>query len=272
MTDPDAFPNDDTHGDDNAIHDAMTATPTVRLFLFLEAMARLSGRFTLQDMVGETGMPKPSVHRVLQQLEAARIIQRDGDERHYMLAPRMRRIANDLLMNDSLYTARHAVLRNLREQVGESCNLTAFHHGEVLYLDRVETVAPLRFYLQQGSRVPAHCSATGKLFLAHMPPRQQRLLIESTPLERYTPNTLVSAKALLKELVKVKQQGWAVDDEEFLPGLVCLAVLVPASDGTPYLGVAMQGPAVRLPVKTITQHLPALQAAAAELARLEQMA
>ena len=251
--------------------DALTATPTVRLFLFLEAMARLSCHFTLQDMVNETGMPKPSVHRVLQQLEAAHIVQRDGDERHYTLAPRMRRIAGDLLMHDNLYAARHAILRNLREQVGESCNLTAFHNGEVLYLDRVETVAPLRFYLQQGSRVPAHCSATGKLFLANMPARQQRMLIDSAPLERYTPNTITTAKALQQELVQTQQQGFGVDNEEFLPGLVCLAVLVPSASGNPHLGVAMQGPSVRLPVKTLSKHLPALQAAAKALAKLEEM-
>ncbi len=271
MTDPDRAKTPRAPNDAADASDALTATPTVRLFVFLEAMAKLQCHFTLQEMVNETGMPKPSVYRVLQQLESAQIIRRDGDERHYMLAPRMRRIANDLLMHDHLYTARHQVLRNLREQVGESCNLTSFHNGEVLYLDRVETVAPLRFYLQQGSRVPAHCSATGKLFLAQLPAREQKLLIESAPLERYTPNTIVSAKALHQELALVKTQGYGVDNEEFLHGLVCFAVLVPASDGLSYLGVAMQGPSVRLPVSAIDKHLPALQAAAAELAKLEQM-
>ena len=249
--------------------DAYSATPTVRLFIFLEAMARMSCYFTLQEMVNETGLPKPSVYRVLQQLESAGIIQRDGDDRHYTLAPRMRRIANDLLLRDSLYTARHAILRDLREKVGESCNLTAFHNGEVLYLDRVETVAPLRFYLQQGSRVPAHCSATGKLFLAQMPPRQQKLLVEAAPLERYTQNTICEPDALYSELTQVKKSGYGIDNEEFLHGLVCFAVLVPSTQGASNLGVAMQGPTMRLSADTIHKHLPALEQAAQALAKLE---
>ena len=245
------------------------ATPTVRIFLFLEAIARMSCYFTLQEIVNETGLPKPSVHRVLQQLESAGIVQRDGDDRHYVLAPRMRRIANDLLARDSLYAARHAVLRELREVVGESCNLTAFQSGEVLYLDRVETMAPLRFFLQQGSRVPAHCSATGKLFLSQLPPRQQKHLIEAASLERYTANTIVTPEALYQEVARTRKRGYGIDNEEFLPGLVCFAVLVPSPGGLAHLGVAMQGPSMRLPVDAVDKYLPALQKAARALARLE---
>lgn len=248
-----------------------SATPTVRLFLFLEAIARMSCYFTLQEIVNETGLPKPSVHRVLQQLESAGIVQRDGDDRHYVLAPRMRRIANDLLARDSLYAARHAVLRELREAVGESCNLTSFQNGEVLYLDRVETMAPLRFFLQQGSRVPAHCSATGKLFLSQLPPRQQKHLIEAASLERCTPNTLVTPEALYQEISRTKKRGYGIDNEEFLPGLVCFAVLVPSPSGLSHLGVAMQGPSMRLSVDAVDKYLPALQKAAQALAKLESV-
>jgi DNA-binding IclR family transcriptional regulator len=255
------------HGD--AAQNSHAATPTMRLFLFLEAIARMSCHFTLQEIVNETGLPKPSVHRVLQQLESAGIVQRDGDDRHYVLAPRMRRIANDLLARDSLHAARHAVLRDLREAVGESCNLTSFQNGEVLYLDRVETMAPLRFFLQQGSRVPAHCSATGKLFLSQLPPRQQKHLIEAAPLERYTANTIVSPEALYQEVARTRKRGYGVDNEEFLPGLVCFAVLVPSSGDLSRLGVAMQGPSLRLPVDAVDKYLPALRKAAKALAKLE---
>jgi len=256
----------DDSDDDNGSYNA---TPTVRIFLFLEAIARMSCYFTLQEIVNETGLPKPSVHRVLQQLESAGIVQRDGDDRHYVLAPRMRRIANDLLARDSLYAARHAVLRELREAVGESCNLTSFQSGEVLYLDRVETMAPLRFFLQQGSRVPAHCSATGKLFLSQLPPRQQKHLIEAASLERYTANTIVTPEVLYQEVARTRKRGYGIDNEEFLPGLVCFAVLVPAPGGLSHLGVAMQGPSMRLPVDAVDKYLPALQKAARALARLE---
>jgi hypothetical protein len=128
--------------------------------------------------VDETGLPKPTVHRMLQQLEAAGMLQRESDGRHYSTGLRLRRLAENLLLNNTVHGARHAVLRTLVEEVGESCNITALSGSEVLYLDRVETVAPLRFYLHPGSRVPAHCSASGKLFLAQMSAGQRKRLLD----------------------------------------------------------------------------------------------
>ena len=129
-------------------------TPTLRLFALLEAVAQKDQFFSLQSMVEETGLPKPTLHRMLQQLESAGILQRDGDGRHYSTGLRLRRLAETLLLNNTVHGARHMVLRRLVDEVGESCNITALSGSEVLYLDRVETPAPLRFYLQPGSRVP----------------------------------------------------------------------------------------------------------------------
>src|SRR3546814_2763662 len=105
---------------------------------------------------------------MLQQLEAAGIIQRDGDGRQYSTGLRLRRMAENLLLNNTVHGARHSVLRQLVEEVGESCNITTCAGDDVLSLDRVETMAPLRFYLHPGSRVPLHCSASGQLFLAQL--------------------------------------------------------------------------------------------------------
>ena len=106
-------------------------TPTLRLFALLELMAEKDQWFTLPGLVLETGLPKPTLHRMLQQLESAGILQRDGDGRRYGIGMRMRRLAENLLLNNTLHGARHAVLRRLVDEVGESCNLTAFADGEV---------------------------------------------------------------------------------------------------------------------------------------------
>ncbi|AXK37949.1 IclR family transcriptional regulator [Crenobacter cavernae] len=245
-------------------------TPTLRLFGLLEVIAEKDQFFTLQGLVDETGLPKPTLHRMLQQLEAAGMLQRDGAGRHYSTGVRLRRLAENLLLNNTAHGARHAVLRQLVEEVGESCNLTAFSGSEVLYLDRVETAAPLRFYLHPGSRVPAHCSATGKLFLAQLSPAQRRRLLAHVPLARYTENTLTDLERLEAEIERVKRAGYALDDEEFLPGLLCVGVLVPAPDGgKSNLGVALQAPIMRLTPDKAVHFLPALQRAAAALAAIE---
>jgi len=244
-------------------------TPTLRLFALLEVIAQKNQLFSLQSLVEETGLPKPTLHRMLQQLESAGMLQRDGDGRHYSTGLRLRRMAEQLLLNNTVHGARHAVLRQLVDEVGESCNLTALSGSEVLYLDRVETPAPLRFYLHPGSRVPAHCSASGKLFLAQMSPSQRRRLLEHAVLEKYTARTLTTVEALEAELERVSRDGYAFDDEEFLPGLFCVAVLVPNPQGRSNTGIAIQAPVMRLSHDKVLKLLPALQRAAQAMAKIE---
>lgn len=247
-------------------------TPAQRLLALLEVIAGKDQFFTLQAMVDETGLPKPTLHRMLQQLETSGMLQREADGRHYSKGTRLRRLAESLLLHDTVHGARHAVLAELVEEVGESCNITALSGGEVLYLDRVETSAPLRFYLHPGSRVPVHCSASGKLFLAQMAPAQRRRLLGQMPLQGFTRNTLVDPAALEAEIETVRQQGYAFDDEEFLPGLLCIAVLAPHPDGPSNTGLAIQAPVMRMTREKALACLPALQRAAERISAINREA
>ena len=245
-------------------------TPALRLIALLEVIALHQRPFALQDLVEQTGMPKPTLHRMLQQLESAGLLQREGDGRHYGTGVRLRRLAENLLLHGTHHGARHALLRHLVDEVGESCNLTALAGSEVVYLDRVETAAPLRFYLQPGSRVPVHCSASGKILISQFTPAQRERLLGHAPLAAYTGKTITDFERLEDEVRRVRRDGFAIDDEEFLPGLVCVAVLVPAADqGRSNLCVAVQAPVMRLTPDKALRLLPALQRAAAALSRIE---
>ncbi|MBK7549868.1 MAG: IclR family transcriptional regulator [Rhodoferax sp.] len=245
-------------------------TPTLRLFALLEVVASKDQFFSLQSLSEETNIPKPTLHRMLQQLESAGLLERNGDNRQYGTGVRLRKLAENLLLNDTFHGARHSVLRSLVNEVGESCNLTALSGSEVMYLDRVETPAPLRFYLHSGSRVPVHCSASGKVFLAGMTPAQRQRLLAHAPLEAFTPKTVTNLDALEEEIKQVKRQGFALDNEEFLPGLLCVAVLVPSANGRSNLCVAVQAPVMRLTPDKALGLLPALHRAADALSRIER--
>jgi DNA-binding IclR family transcriptional regulator len=245
-------------------------TPTMRLFALLEVIASKDQFFSLQGLAEETGTPKPTLHRMLQQLENAGLLERGADSRQYGTGVRLRKLAENLLLKDTFHGARHGVLRALVNEVGESCNLTALSGSEVIYLDRVETPAPLRFYLHSGSRVPVHCSASGKIFLAGMTPAQRQRLLAHSPLEAFTPKTLTDKDALEEEIKQVKRQGFAFDNEEFLPGLLCVAVLVPSDSGRSNLCVAVQAPIMRLGPDKALKLLPALQRAAQAISRIER--
>ncbi len=246
-------------------------TPILRLVALLEVMAASDQGHSLQSLVQNTGLPKPTLHRMLQQLESARLLQRESDGRHYGTGTRLRRLAENLLLNDTHHGARHMVLRRLVEEVGESCNITALSGGEVVYLDRVETAAPLRFYLHPGSSVPVHCCASGKVFLAQMSAQQRSRLLTNAPLEKCTAKTITDPQRLERELLRVRKAGYALDDEEFLPGLLCIAVHVSSTSPSNLsnLCIAIQAPIMRFSAAKARQWLPSLQRAALALGRID---
>jgi DNA-binding IclR family transcriptional regulator len=244
-------------------------TPMLRLFSLLELIASKDQLFTLQGLVETTGMAKPTLHRMLQQLEGAGLLIRENSGRHYRTGARLRRMAESLLLNDTHHGARHAVLRDLVEELGESCNLTTLSGNEILYLDRVETPEPLRFTLHAGSRVPAHCSASGKIIMSQLAPAQRRRLLEAAPLKQLTPNTVTDVDQIEEELKQIRRDGYAIDAEEFLPGLVCAAVLVPSATGISNLGIAVQAPVMRLTPERALRLLPALRRAADAIGEIE---
>lgn len=261
--------NAQTQEAETAVATVAGETPTLRLFSLLEMIASKDAFVSLQGLTEETRIPKPTLHRMLQQLEGAELLIRQADGRHYGTGRRLRRLAENLLLNATQHGARHAVLRNLTEELHESCNVTALSGNEIVYLDRVETTEPLRFYLHAGSRVPVHCSASGKMIVSQMTPGQRRKLLAHTPLQRHTPGTITDLEQLEDQLMQIAGAGYAVDDEEFLPGLVCVAVLVPNPAGRSNLCVAVQAPVVRLTPDRVSETLPALRRAAAAIADIE---
>ena len=244
------------------------ASPGLRLFDLLEVLVREGRPLTLAEAVTASGWPKPTVHRLLGQLEAGELLAREPDGRRYAVAPRLLRLSESALAGSTQQGVRHAVLRQLVADVGESCNLTALSGAEVVYLDRIESAFPLQFNLRPGTRVPIHCSASGKLLLAHLPAAQRNALLDGLPLARYTATTLDNREALEAEFRRIRKDGYSVDAEEFVEGLVCVAVPVPAQHGgIPRCAVALQAPVARMSLAQAIERLPRLQAAAQALAR-----
>ena len=244
------------------------ASPGLRLFELLELLATQRRPMSLADLQVHAPWPKPTLHRMLAQLEAGGLLRREPDGRRYVMAARALRLAEAALAASSLQGVRHAALRALVADIGESCNLTAMSGAEVIYLDRVESAFPLRRELRPGTRVPLHASASGKLFLAFLPARQRRQLLDGLILSRHTATTLSSRAALDAELLRVRREDCAVDAEEFVDGLVCVAVPVRESGGAHVrCAVALQAPAARLSLAQALALVPRLREAAAAVAR-----
>ena len=167
-----------------------------------------------------------------------------------------------MLLGSPSRSSRRAILEELVEEVGETCNITIPNGNTVLYLDRVETAWPLRIQLGAGSRVPLYASASGKLFLSAMPKRSRDRFLTQTPLIAHTSHTLTDAKRLNNEFNAIRERGYSIDNEEYLPGICCIAVPVRNADGKVVAGLAVQAPTTRMRPEQGLDYLPALRQAA----------
>jgi DNA-binding IclR family transcriptional regulator len=211
-------------------------------------------------------VPKPTVHRICLLLERDGFLQREPAARGFVVGPRLTGLALDILRASARLASRHAILKALSEAVGETCNLGVFDGRSVVYIDRVEAGWPLRLHLQAGSRVDLHCTAMGKLFLSHLPPADRARLLRVLRLERFTDHTITDAEKLERECARIRREGYATDDQEFLAGVACVAVPILDGEGRIAAAVALQAAEARLSLRDALKHLPRLEKAAAQFA------
>ncbi|MEP7063702.1 MAG: IclR family transcriptional regulator [Betaproteobacteria bacterium] len=241
------------------------APPLLRAFALLEHVAHAQGAVSLQEMTEAAALPKPTVYRMLNVLEQAGLVAREPDGRRVVAGPRLARLALDVLMNDLVRAPRHAILQRLAGEVGETVNMTMLEKSEVVYIDRVESAWPLRMALQPGSRVPLHCTASGKLLLALLPTVRRRRVIAELQLVRHTDNTITDRRRLEAELAAIRRAGLATDNEEYLTGVVCVAVPVVTDGGQVVACVAVHAPVARMTLARALALAPALRRAAGAL-------
>ena len=239
-----------------------------RSLRLLSLLANAGRALSLADLAAQLGLPKGTAHRICTQLLAGGFLARDVDERSFIVGPALRRLAFDTLNHGVVRGLRHELLAELVAKVGETCNFTTLDGAQVLYLDRVEAQWPLRLTLDVGSHVPLHCTASGKLFLAQMPQPARDALIAQLPLPKMTRNTIVAAKSLRAECERIAEQGYACDREEFIAGLIAVAVPVRSADGVSRAAIAVHAPVARLSLADALLRLPALRGAATKMRAL----
>lgn len=220
-------------------------------------------------IANELGLPKPTVHRIAQQLEQHGLIKRELGGRSFVGGKRLQNLATATMRNSTYGAHRKVVMRELSEEVDETCNLTMLAGNEIVYLDRVESNWPFRIHLPVGSHLPLHCTATGKLFLANMQKSNRSGLIHGAPLARYTDLTISDPEVLEQQLQQIKQDGVGCDTGEYLDGMVAIAVPVINGNGKMDLALAIHSPSARKSLDELRQYLPLLRAAAGRLAALE---
>lgn len=240
----------------------------MKTFGLLETLVQTNRPLSLPELASLTGMPKATIHRVARLLKAEQMLEREPHSRLYRPGRRLLTFALDLIATSARSAPRHAVLEALSNELGETCNFGMMVENHVVYIDRVESAWPFGLHFEPGSEVPLHCTAMGKLLLAMQPRDCREALLKAIALPAYTVRTITDVRKLARELGNIRRSEVSIDNQEFLAGVVCLAVPVKDELGVVRGALAVSAPVARMSVADAQGRVPALRKAATRLAKM----
>ena len=229
-----------------------------RAMSLLEATLAAERPVSAAELGNLLGFPKPTAHRVALQLEREGWLRRDIATKLFVPGARLCAMATAVLTNSSVHAPARAILRALSEELEETCNLVTFEADEVVYFDRVESSWPVGVRFARGSRLPTHCTASGKLYLSRLAPRQRAALLGAGPLKRHTEKTIVDPEVLEAQLKAIRKSGIGTDDEELISGMVAVAVPVRDARGRMFAALAVHTTTLRRTLPQLLESTPAL--------------
>jgi IclR family acetate operon transcriptional repressor len=232
-----------------------------RAFALLEHMADAGGDVALSELAVRSGLPLPTIHRIVRTLVVSGYV-RQLPSRRYGLGPRL--IGLGEAASRMLGEWARPQLAQLVDQAGETANLAMLDGDAVVYVAQVPSRHSMRMFTEVGRRVPVHCTGVGKVLLAQLPPAQVHAMLTRAGMVAQTPHTITDPDRLARELDRVRHQGYAVDDAEQEVGVRCVAVAVPGGRSSTALSVS--GPETRVTWAVVERTVPLLQQAAAALA------
>lgn len=208
--------------------------------------ALTGGPLPLAEVARRCDLHRSSAFRLLGALEQAGLVEQEPDKR-YRLGLQAIVLGRAALAHRGVVSVARPHLSRLVQRVQESASLTLFEDGRAYYVDGVESARSMRArpYLA-GSRVPLHSTAAGKVLLASLPDEELSTALRSLSYERLTPRTITSPDLLRREVLRVRDQGYAVDDQELETGLICIAAPLRDRDSRVVGAVSISGHCVRL--------------------------
>ena len=234
-------------------------------FRILEAVTAAESGLTFSEVVEATEIPKASAHRLLNELVDLSALAYDQPTKRYLGGLLLAGLGASVTSNYDIRRVARPYLEDLNSRTGSVATLGIRDGENGIYLDKIEPAGfVIRLHSEIGKSFPLHCTAMGKVLLAHGDTATIGRFARRK-LERFTPNTITDGKALRKELESVAAQGFAVDSEEITRGLVCVAAPIHGVDGSVVAAISCtisSFDATDLTLDNLTEHVVACAQAA----------
>jgi IclR family pca regulon transcriptional regulator len=223
----------------------------------IQVFSREHPALTLSEVARLTGMTRATARRILLTLEKLGHVRSDG--RRFSLTPRVLTLGWAYLSSLNLWEIAQPLMEDLVQETHESCSAATLDLPDIVYVARVPTRRIMTIALGVGTRLPAHATSMGRVLLADLPEEELDAFLSEHELERFTPHTIVDPGALKAAVAEVRQQGWALVDQELEIGLRSVAAPITGASGRTIAALNASAAAARVSKGELeTRFLPAL--------------
>jgi IclR family KDG regulon transcriptional repressor len=220
----------------------------------------------VSEIALEVGLHKATAHRIVTTLLNSGYLERTADEQRYRLGVHLADLGCKVLRRMDLRREALPFMEQIVERWDETCDLGLFDRGEVLYIEVIRGSHTLTIAAAVGQRLPAHCTASGKLFLAHLPPHELDAVLSQRP-AAYTDKTITDPDLLRQALEVIRQQGYGCDDEEYEVGIRAVSAPIRNHLGKVVAAMSVPGPASRMAPDRLADIASGLEAAGEAISR-----
>ena len=232
----------------------------------LQLIPELGHDATAKNIQESTGMPRPTIYRLLNTLEQEGFVERSPTSGEYVLGTQIIKLGQRAVSRSNLRERVRSLMHLISKDTGETVHLGVPYGCHMTFIDKVESAEAVRMASYIGMPVPMHSTSVGKAYLAALDEEAREQYLAQIRLEAVTERTLTDRGALRDELLRTRQRGYAIDDEENEAGIICFGHAVHVVDGRAAGAISVSVPRYRLHedsaahiVQTIASHLKALK-------------
>jgi IclR family transcriptional regulator, KDG regulon repressor len=212
----------------------------------LESLREADHGLSLKEIAVASGLPKTTTYRILFTLEEQGYVEKLAGDGMYRLTTRLMNFNAGKADHQRLKAIAHPVMERLLAEFQETVNLGVIEQNQVLYLEVLESTHTFRLAAKVGQRGSIHATALGKAIVSYQEGDRPLSAVRSAGLTKFTDHTISSLSELQKEFRRVRQRGYAIDEQESMEGVRCVAAPVFDSSGQTVAGISVSGPGVRM--------------------------